>query len=107
MKKYNKQSKNKIWLNEKGLAIVELTQGQISIVDEKDIGLIASYKWYAQWNGYNWYAITKISENKKQFNMSMHRFLLKLTKYDTFEVDHINRWTLDNRRNNIRTCTPS
>lgn len=79
---------------------IPLTQGKVAIVDDEDFELLNQYKWVAHWNGRNWYA--RGSNGKPQ--LYMHRFILKARRGRW--VDHINSNGLDNRRSNIRTCSP-
>lgn len=73
-----------------------LTQGQYALIDEADLPLVSTRKWYAsktKWG--NFYAVTN--------GVLLHRFLMNPP--DGFEVDHINHDTLDNRRSNLRCVT--
>jgi len=109
MKTYDENSKNRIWLNELGSAIIELNKGQISIIDEEDIELIASYRWscWFPFNTFTTYAATHITVDKKRTDLRLHRLILNLDKYDNSIVDHVNRWGLDNRKSNLRIATHS
>jgi hypothetical protein len=67
-------------------------------IDVQDEERISRYKWY--W--VHAYAMAKI-QNKY---IKMHRFILGVTERWQL-VDHINCDKLDNRRSNLRICTPS
>lgn len=75
---------------------IQLTQGKVTIVDDEDYEILNQYKWYANFNSGNYYAMN----NKLG---SMHRFIAKTPK--GLVTDHINHNTLDNRRDNLRVCT--
>lgn len=82
---------------------IKLTQGKIAIVDDEDYERLNQYKWLASWDGYNWYAVRKYSENGKQRNMFMHREILNAQKGTI--TDHRNGNGLYNCKENIRLCT--
>ena len=79
---------------------IELTRGQVAIVDDEDFNELAQYRWkcckklYAY--RYTWDGI-------KVCRIYMHREIMKATK--GVEVDHKNLNKLDNRRENLRLCT--
>jgi len=89
--------------------IIQLTQGQVALVDDEDAELVGKYKWHAQWNEStsNFYAITTIRKpvgGRRQTGLSMHRLLMGQPA--GLEVDHIiSMATLDNRRCNLRIVT--
>lgn len=73
---------------------IKLTQGKEVIVDDEDYEFLSQFKWY-----YNkGYAVRGASPK-----ILMHRVINK-TK-DGYDTDHINRNTLDNRKENLRTAT--
>ena len=81
-----------------------LTQGKEALIDEEDYEMVNKHTWYAhkQW-GY--YARTNIRKNKKRTCILMHRFIMGAKKGQM--IDHINCNGLDNRRSNLRFCTPT
>lgn len=87
---------------------IELTKGQVAIVDDEDYEWLNQWDWYAQKTGKNFYAVRKpwiqATQNCAKLYL-MHREILKPEK--NLVVDHINKNTLDNRRSNIRICTQS
>ena len=88
---------------------IQLTSGQFAIVDDADYDWLNQYRWYVNKNcSGGFYAYRKIycKNTKKQHSMAMHREILGLKKGDPQQTDHINHNTLDNRRDNIRICTP-
>ena len=82
---------------------IKLNFGQVTIVDTADFDRLAKYKWRAQWskNTQSYYA----SGCKEAEGLLMHRVILGLVKGDRLQGDHINRNTLDNRRENLRIAT--
>lgn len=81
---------------------IELTQGKVALVDDKDYKMVAQRKWSAlkpKGNGRAWYAIARQGAGK----ILMHRFILGLTGKK--QVDHKNGDGLDNRRCNMRICS--
>jgi hypothetical protein len=67
----------------------------VAIADIEDRNTIEKHKWYYDSTGY---ARTKIGSATK----SMHQ----LIKNTSSQIDHINRNKLDNRKKNLRPCTP-
>ena len=84
---------------------IQLTQGQVTLVDDEDYERLAAYKWCANWgkkiNSY--YAVTRIRVGASWRTVRMHRFILDAKPGE--HVDHANHDTLDNRRANIRLVT--
>jgi hypothetical protein len=83
---------------------VLLTQGKVALVDDEDFETVSQYRWFAQFDRYNWYAVRQAPrKNGKQKPIRMHNFLLQ--PKEGFEVDHINHDGLDNRRENLLVCS--
>lgn len=84
--------------------LIELTKGQVSIIDNEDWNLVRNYKWYAlQDLCGKYYAVAWIKTvNGSRSLIRMHRLLLAAKKGQ--QVDHINGDSLDNRRENLRFC---
>jgi AP2 domain/HNH endonuclease len=80
---------------------IELTQGQVAVVDEMDFPSLSQWKWFAKWNKItrSYYAYRK--EDGKL--ISMARQIMKAEKGEV--VDHKDHDTLNNRRCNLRRCT--
>jgi hypothetical protein len=83
---------------------IELTQGQVAIVDDEDFEYLSQWKWYANFHKRcgKFYARANIGNGKK---LQMHRVVIKCPQ--SFEVDHINHNTLDNQKDNLRIATKS
>lgn len=87
---------------------IKLTQGKIAIIDDEDYDrVIAMGKWYFHHSGY-----AARSEHYKKpcgkdavIHIRMHRVLFDIPK--NMLIDHINGNRLDNRKCNLRICTPS
>ena len=77
---------------------IKLTRGSYALVDEDDYRWLSLCTWQCTKVGY---AVTD-SYNKKYY---MHRLIMKPT--DGMYVDHINGIKNDNRKSNLRICTPS
>ncbi len=88
------------------MKLIPLTRGKFSIVDDDIFDTLIQRRWYAtpEKNG-RIYAITSIRINKKGKHLRMHRIINNTP--DGMDTDHINGNALDNRRNNLRTCTRS
>lgn len=97
------------FLSEKSpMAEIQLTKGYVAIVDDEDFEGLSKFKWHVACSNFGKpYASRKpiAGENRKETNIRLHRFILRAK--DGEHVDHINGDTLDNRRCNIRVCTPA
>lgn len=87
---------------------IQLSQGQVAIVDDEDFEALNAFPWYAQWNRTtkSFYAArnTPLGGGKRT-TVQMHRVVLDAAKGT--DVDHINKNTLDNRKVSLRVCTRS
>lgn len=85
---------------------IQLTQGQVALIDEGDAELIMPHKWCAHWcadvSGFYAERALRLGVNKRT-TLRMSRVIMGAPK--GLEVDHINHCTLDNRRANLRIVT--
>lgn len=72
-------------------------QGRVALIDDDDYERISKYNWWSCNNGYA-IAKRKVDGEFKQFKM--HRFIMGEPEGKI--VDHVNRNTLDNRKENLR-----
>ena len=87
---------------------IELTRGQVALVDDADYVWLNQWKWLAHRSGHggDFYADRQSPRiNGKQHVISMARQILGLEFGDKREADHRNHRTLDNQRDNLRICT--
>lgn len=71
------------------------------LVDDVDYDILSKYKWSLNHKGY---PICNIWIDGKRTTKSISRLLINPPKGK--QVDHINGNKLDNRRNNLRMCSP-
>lgn len=76
-------------------------QGDVALVDAADRDLVAAYKWNLLRSFQCLYAVTYVGRKR----VLMHRLVMDAKKGQI--VDHINFNGLDNRRANLRLCTPA
>lgn len=80
---------------------IPLTQGRFAIVDTADYAWLSQYKWCLNsTRAGGQYACRRVG--RKQ--VSMHRLIMNAPK--GMVVDHIDGNGLNNRRSNLRLCTP-
>jgi len=90
---------------------IPLTQGKVAIVDDDDFDWLNQVKWYAKitGNGTRIYAARFKRIDGQPTTIYMHRAILAgdldHAELDGQEADHINKNTLDNRRENLRACS--
>lgn len=77
--------------------------GKSAIVDSEDYEELSKYNWWCNSDGYAIRIEYKSGEYYRQ--IFMHKEIHKVP--EGFQVDHINRNVLDNRKSNLRTATPS
>lgn len=87
------------------ISIIPLTQAKFTIVDPDNYEWLQQYRWYTNRVGKNFYAETKIRVDGKRRTVSMHRLIMDPPW--PYQVDHRNRFGLDNRCSNLRICTGS
>lgn len=88
---------------------IKLTQGYEAIVDDEDYEKLNQRKWHVliapkrdvKYAGHSFWD----TKAKRTDHIRMHHMIIG--KQNGFDVDHINRNGLDNRRANLRHCTQS
>jgi len=86
---------------DESIRYIPLTRGKFAIVDKADYEWLSQYRWCTLGGGERPYACRR--ENGK--TIYMHRQIMRPP--EGMCVDHIHGVTLDNRRANLRLCTPS
>jgi hypothetical protein len=79
---------------------IQLTQGEVALVDDEDYEYLNQWKWYLK-NKYVRYAVRSVGNKKIQ----MHRVIMNTP--DGVQVDHRDHNGLNNQRSNLRNCTVS
>lgn len=79
---------------------IPLGNGLFVIVDAADYERLSKYRWYANRHGRQVYAVY----HDRAKVVYMHRFLMRPRR--GYVVDHIDHNGLNNRRDNLRVCTP-
>ncbi len=87
-------------MDDSKVCTIPLTQGYFAIVDADDYERLSQYKWHVKVSSYGCYAYR--TENRKR--IAMHREILNAPP--GMHCDHINHNGLDNRKANLRLCTP-
>lgn len=85
------------------MKIIKLTQGFETIVDDDDYEVLSKYKWCAiKDKRGSVYAVR--GSRKLRRHIFLHRVILNNPSAQ--QCDHKNGNTLDNRKENLRACTP-
>jgi hypothetical protein len=87
------------------LAYVPLTQGYEAIIDAEDAEAAGQHNWYARVFPHTVYAATKICPNGKQKALYLHRMIQKTPQ--GLDTDHADCNGLNNRKSNLRSCSPA
>lgn len=91
------------------MKMIQLTKGQVALVDDEDFERLNKFKWNAQFSRdtNSYYAIRSSprDENGKHHTIRVHREIMNAQPGE--EVDHINHDTLDQMKANLRICTGS
>lgn len=83
---------------------IQLTKGKVALVDDEVFDYLNQWKWYAKKSNGNYYAKRNIRINKKYAgHILMHRLLMNVEKH--LYIDHIDGFSLNNQKNNLRICT--
>lgn len=84
---------------------IPLNKGMVALVDDEDFEELSKYKWHAHFVKTDGkYRARRVFMIKRQnYHMKMHRQIMGVTD-PKIQVDHKNRDTLDNRRENLRIC---
>ena len=87
-----------------GLAMskrIALTQGRFAIVNDADFEWLNQWKWHCAKGKWTAYAVRGV----RGTTILMHRIIMETPL--GMQTDHINSNGLDNRRCNLRICTPA
>lgn len=86
---------------------IYLTQNQVALVDDDMFDFLDYWNWIAKYDPKRgiYYAVRNrtINDPPKPWAYRMHRVIINCPS--GFDVDHINRNTLDNRKENLRIAT--
>lgn len=89
------------WVEGRSWQRIALTKGRFAIIDTSDWDDVVKWNWYLSSMGY---AIRDVCLDGNRSIMRMHRCILRAGSKDV--CDHINGDSLDNRKSNLRLCTP-
>jgi hypothetical protein len=92
-------------LESDGAKLIPLTQGKFAIVDADDYDRLAKRKWRCKQAGNTFYAYAFRRNANKLAMLLMHRQITDAPK--GMFVDHRDGNGLNNRKSNLRLCTPA
>lgn len=82
-----------------------LTRGMVALVDDEDYEYLSLVPWVATLKRDRYYAQRTVGPRLDRHTVSMHRIIVGAIQGEW--VDHWSGNTLDNRRLNLRKCTPN
>lgn len=85
---------------------IQLTKGQVALVDDEDFEILIKYSWYAIKGKNTYYAATNVGGRKNRKTLLMHRVILGIEEKEMV-ADHKDHNGLNNQRDNLRRCTKS
>lgn len=83
---------------------IQLTQGQVALIDDEDFETLNQFKWCAHKDPNTFYA-ERVQTKPIRKTIKMHRLIMSVPI--GFEIDHKDGNGLNNQRNNLRICTRS
>ena len=84
---------------------LQLSSGDFVLLDDEDYDVFSVYYWHLSSSGY---ASRNVYRNKQSVKILLHREIMGVSNSgNLIYVDHINRDKLDNRKSNLRVCTPT
>lgn len=83
---------------------IPLTQGKTALIDDEDYDRLSRFKWYALFDGWNWYAVRNASKGNRRFQVKMHVTIMNPA--EGLLVDHKNGNGVDNQKENLRVANP-
>lgn len=84
--------------------LIALTQDFVAIIDEEDLPLVGGKRWFAAKTNNGLVYAHHTAWNGKNVTIRMHRLIADAQSGEV--VDHINGCGIDNRRANLRRCSP-
>lgn len=80
---------------------IQLTQGQVALIDDEDFALVNQYNWFARKARSKFYAMTWVGDWKDRKPLHLHR-LIAGNPLKNILIDHIDRNGLNNQKANLR-----
>lgn len=82
---------------------IELTHGNVALVDDEDYAFLNQFKWHTTTDGY---AARNVKAGKGKWRLlMMHRVIMNTPK--GMDTDHRDHDTMNNQKDNLRICTRS
>ena len=81
---------------------IQLSQGQVALVDDDDFEGLNQFRWYAHKTGNIFYARRNVTVDGKQKGQLMHCEIM-----NGKGIDHIDHCGTNNQKSNLRFCTQS
>jgi hypothetical protein len=79
-----------------------IVSNETVLIDDEDYPLLSRYNWYVKHDKFCSYVVADVWLNKKRHKLFMHRFVMGMRNS---QIDHANRNSLDNRKQNLRFCS--
>lgn len=102
--------KNRYEIRDDHIVVFVACKGDVKevFIDKDDLKTIDRFNgtWFAKSDQCNMYAAMSVGRKGKQKTIRMHRIIANCNE-NKLHIDHINHNGLDNRKTNIRMCTPA
>lgn len=89
------------------MKLLKLPKNKFTMIDDEDYDLVSGYNWRQTMEGYVTTHLSRLLDpNKKQKGILLHRLIMNVLDDKSIVIDHKNGNILDNRRKNLRICSP-
>jgi len=85
---------------------IQLTRGQVALIDDEDFDRANAFKWFALKGKNTFYAARSVPVNGKRNLQYMHKFIMGDNPLK-LDIDHRDGDGLNDQKENLRLCTRS
>lgn len=93
--------------SKENMKTIELTQGQVTFVDDIDYEYLMQWKWCANWMSKGYRAVRTLPQVEGGGALRLHTVIAQRMGIDSKLIDHKDQNPLNNCRSNLRAATHS